>query len=159
MTVPHPGGCSLSHTSELRRFLEDRSFVAAAEAGRARAGDAVTDMADFPARDDKPAEARRAAVGQADVFVLIAGCSLRVPWGSAGDVYTELEHETAETLGLPRLVFLLGDPTQGPAWLFRDPKYGARQEAFRTRLSESGVTTAIVTSPDDLTAQLLHAGA
>jgi hypothetical protein len=47
----------------------------------------------------------------------------------------------------------------GPGRVVPGSEYGAPQEAFRTRLSESGVTTAIVTSPDDLTAQLLHAGA
>ena len=71
--------------------------------------------------------------------------------------HTELEHQAAESLGLPRLVFLLGDDTDGPAVMFRDPHYGARQEAFRARLSDSGITTATVTTPDGLEAALLHA--
>ena len=61
--------------------------------------------------------------------------------------YTELEHETAEALGVPRLVFLLGDDAIGPAAMFRDPQFGARQDAFRARLGDSGVTTATATSP------------
>lgn len=155
---PAPRRVFISHTSELRALPEDRSFVAAIESAIARAGDAVIDMAYFTAHDQPPGQLDREMVTSADVYLLLAGFRYGSPVRDRPEVsYTEHEFEVAGEAGIPRLVFLLSERAQGPAGLFRDPLYGARQEGFRRRLHDSGVTTTEVTSPDHAEAVVLDA--
>jgi hypothetical protein len=71
--------------------------------------------------------------------------------------YTELEFETATERGLPRLIFLLSDETQGPKELYVDLDYGRRQKDFRERLREAGLMIAMVTNPQELRLSLFEA--
>jgi GTPase SAR1 family protein len=155
---PPPRRVFLSHTSELRRYPVARSFIDAAQGAVARAGDAVTDMTYFAAREEKPAQLCHDAVAAADVYVLIAGFRYGSPVRDRPEVsYTELEFEVAGEVGLPRLVFLIDEQADGPAAMFRDTTFGARQEEFRSRLLDSGVISARVRSPDELEVAVLQA--
>jgi hypothetical protein len=143
----------LSHTSELRQYPPERSFVAAAERAVSRAGDAVADMEYFPAREGKPAGYCRERVRGADVYVGIIGFRYGSPVrDDSGQSYTELEFAAATGYGLPRLVFLLDEDAVLPlprSFQF-DPRYEERQQEFRRRIAGAGVVVAKVSSPEQL---------
>ncbi len=152
----------LSHTSELGQFPAGRSFVAAAVRAVNRAGDAVTDMAYFPARDDQPAEYCRARVRDSDVYVGLIGLRYGSPVRDRTEMsYTELEFGAATEAGLPRLVFLLDEnaalPIPAAQLQDDDPGRRARQRAFRDRLCDAGIMTVKVASPEQLEMELLDA--
>ena len=152
----------LSHTGELRKFPPGRSFVAAAEAAIIMAGDAVTDMAYFAARDDQPAEYCRRRVRECDVYAALIGLRYGSPVRDRPEIsYTELEFDAATEAGLLRLVFLLDEdaalPIPAAHLTDDDPDLRARQRAFRDRLAAAGIMLTKVASPEDLELKLLHA--
>ena len=152
----------MSHTAELREFPAARSFVAAAEAAVNRAGDAVTDMAYFAARDNKPAEYCQARVRGCDVYVGLLGLRYGTPVRDQPEVsYTELEFGTAAEAGLPQLIFLLDEDAAVPIppgrLLDADPDRQTRQRAFRAKVLDSGITAGKFASPEQLELLLLQA--
>lgn len=152
----------LSHTSELREFPVGRSFAAAAESAVTRAGDAISDMAYFSARDRRPADFCRDMVRGCEVYVGLIGLRYGSPVYDMPEVsYTELEFDTATEAGLRRLIFMLNEdvavaipPTR---LLDRDPVLQSKQCTFRSRLREANVMVCNFSSPEEIELQLLHA--
>ena len=152
----------LSHTAELREFPRRESFVAAAEAAVARAGDAISDMAYFTGRDDKPADYVREQVRSCDLYVGLIGFRYGSPVRDRPEMsYPELEFDTATEAGMPRLVFMLDEdvPLEIPPARLLDGDHNlqTRQQAFRDRLLEAGITVGKVASPEQLELVLFQA--
>jgi len=144
----------VSHTSELREFPAEGSYVAAVERAISACGHVVVDMADFPAADQIPAQLCRERVRGCEVYVGVLG----IRYGSAvrdePDVsYTELEFDAATEAELPRLVFLLDTSAADvgiPLSRLIDVEFGARQQAFRRRVQECGLVTQVFADPATL---------
>jgi Domain of unknown function (DUF4062)/NB-ARC domain len=151
----HSGGWRvfLSHTSELRDFPRGASYVAAERAVSA-AGHVIVDMAGFPAADLPAAQLCADRVRGCDVYVGVLGTRYGSPGRDMPQVsYTELEFGTATEAGLDRLVFLLdtdADDTGIPVSRLIDHEFGARQDAFRGRVRDSGLVTGSFASPAGL---------
>jgi hypothetical protein len=145
----------LSHTSELREQPSDYSFVTAAETAVIRAGHAIMDMAYFAARDCPPRDACRTMLRRSDVLVAIVGD--RYGSNFDGRSCMEYEFDTATTLGLARLVFLIEDSSAYLRPVHQSPEDMDRQNRFRARLLAAGITLARVTSPTKLELMLYQA--
>jgi Domain of unknown function (DUF4062) len=103
------GQVFVSHTSDMARFPEGRSFVQAVLEAVNRAGMAPLDMRYFAARDGKPADYCRQRIRDREIYVAVIGFRYGSMVPGEAVSYTELEFGEASTAGLPRLVFLLDD--------------------------------------------------
>ena len=141
----------ISHTSEMRSFPRVQSYVAAVERAISAAGHVIVDMADFAAANRAPSLVCAERVRGCDVYVGVLGTR----YGSlVPDMpqmsYTELEFDTATEAGLDRLVFLLdidADDVGIPPSVLIDREFGARQDAFRRRVQDSGLLTRSFGNP------------
>ena len=144
----------VSHTSELRASPAIRSYVAAVERAISAAGHVIADMADFPAAGQAPAQVCAERVRGCDVYVGVLGTRYGSPVRDKPEVsYTELEFTTATEAGLDRLVFLLDTDAADvgiPLSALIDREFGGRQDAFRRRVHDSGLTTRSFANPDAL---------
>ncbi len=124
-------------------------------------GHVIEGMAGFPASEQPSGSQCVERVRSCDVYVGVLGMRYGSPVRDRKDLsYTELEFEAATAAGLPRLVFLLdreADVTGIPVSELIDLDFGARQAAFRRRVSDSGLTTRSFRNPAEL-GQLVPGG-
>jgi tetratricopeptide (TPR) repeat protein len=135
----------VSRTSELRDYPRGMSYVATVERAISAAGHVIVDMSDFAAADEAPARMCAERVRTCDVYLGVLGARYGSPVrDQPGMSYTELEFDTATEAGLDRLVFMLDMDAEEPglpASALVDREFGARQDAFRRRVRDSGLTT------------------
>ncbi len=144
----------ISHTSELGDFPAGRSYAAEAERAVSAVGHVIVNMAGFPAADQPAAQLCMDRVRGCEVYVGVLGTRYGSLVRDKPEMsYTELEFDTATEAGLDRLVFLLDTSAENvgiPLSALIDPEYGARQEAFRRRVQDSGLVTQSFADPATL---------
>ena len=111
-------------------------------------------MARFAAGGRPPAQVCAERVRGCDVYVGVLGIRYGSPVRDKPEVsYTELEFETAAEAGMDRLVFLLDTDAAEvgiPPSALIDREFGDRQDAFRRRVQDSGLTTRSFANPAEL---------
>src|SRR6204780_4440335 len=141
----------VSHTSELQDFPSGGSYVAKVKEAISAAGHVIVDMADFPAAGQPSAQLCADRVRECEVYVGILGPRYGSPVRDRPEVsYTELEFDVAAEAGLDRLAFLLDTEAANvgiPLSKLIDHELGARQEAFRHRVQNSGLVTQSFADP------------
>jgi hypothetical protein len=143
----------ISHTAELRAYPRGISYVAEVERAISAAGHVVVDMSDFPAAGPA-AELCIERVKSCDVYLGVLGTRYGSPVRNKPEVsYTELEFDTATEAGPDRLIFTLdaeADNVGIPPSQLIDREFGDRQDAFRDRVKNSGLTQQSFASPAKL---------
>lgn len=149
----------LSHTAELATYPKGESFVKAAIDAVTRAQCVACDMEYFTARDQQPAQYCIDRVRECDVYVGVIGLRYGSPVRDRPEVsYTELEFEAATLApAKTRLIFLLNPDAEVPASSFNDRTYGIRQDQFRKRLQDAGITCRTFSKADELKMFILQA--
>ena len=141
----------ISHTRGMLVHPPGESFVEGAERAINQIESAKAHrMEYFPAADLPPSEYSIRQLRRADIVVAVIGFD----YGSEvrddpTRSYTELECDTAQWLGKPRLVFLL-KPDAAHLQGINAARSDLRQQRFRRRLEDSGATVAYFDSVGDL---------
>ena len=148
------GGCSCRTPPSCKSFRKRSLMWLPVKGAVSAAGHVIVDMADFPAADQPAAQLCAERVRGCDVYVGVLGTRYGSPVRDRPEVsYTELEFDTATEADLDRLVFVLDTEAADvgiPPSALIDREYGARQDAFRRRVQDSGLVTRSFASPAEL---------
>lgn len=142
----------ISRTEEFELWQHDgRSCLDMVKDVCARHGYLVTDMSTMSAKPYASSEACRQMVAETDLYLGLIGFR----YGSLVDddadrSYTELEYDTARSLGRPQLIFLLHPEAAIPPVHVIDNVFGTRQEEFRKRVEDDKLVHRSFKNPENL---------